>query len=305
MENQFDDQPLKWIDRIRHGLKTNKGYFLSDECLAETTLRSIFTNIREIGQRIKNFVDLDVSFDNKEYLLRVGTDTWKLIDKKSPLYHSMRFNKLSNDLEIKDSPKHDNTDHFFSFIQKDCNRLKNAKNRLKESLGKVKGTLDDSIINLLLSCSNIMINVIKSWTNYIRRNWTKRNNIENYKKNNTWMTESEWNKLSLFDKIMKRWNFSDKHQCLVPWEEKKLSEKELLQFHEAKRLWRTKRKNELNGNIYKMEIFDKFCHARIINNKLVKNLDISYNGGNNNFCKRNTESNDARANIQMRKIHAN
>jgi len=304
MENQFNDQPLKWIDRIRHGLNTNKGYFLSNECLSETTLKSIFTNIREVGQCVKNFADLDVSFDNKEYLLRIGADTWKLIDKKSPLYHSMKVNKLPND-SGKDSPKHDDTDHFFSFIQKDLNKLKNAKNGSKGASRKVRKTLEDSIINLLLSCSNIMIKVIKFWTNNIQRNWTKRNNIISYKKNNTWIMESEWNKLSLFDKIMKRWNFSDKHQCLVPWEEKKLSKKELLQFHEAKKLWRTKRENELNGDIYKMEVFDKFCHARIINNKLVGNLDMSYNDANINLGERNTKSNDTIANIQRRKIHAN
>ena len=123
MENQFDDQPLKWIDRIRHGLNTNKGYFVSNECLTETTLRSIFTNVSEIGQCVKNFVDWNVSFDDREYLLRIGANTWKLIDKKSPLYYSMRPKKLLNKLEIKDSPKHDITDHFSSFIQKDCNRL--------------------------------------------------------------------------------------------------------------------------------------------------------------------------------------
>ena len=294
MENQFDDQPLKWIDRIRHGLNT-KGYFLSNEGLTETTLRSIFTNIREVGQCVKNFVDCNVSFDNREYLLRIGANTWKLIDKKSPLYHSMRFNKL----EIKDSPKHDITDHFSSFIQKDCNRLKGL-------LEKAKGASEYSMIDLLLSCSNIMIKIIKFWTNNIRWNWTKKKNIARYKKNNTWIMESDWNKLSLFEKIMKRWNFSDKHQCLVPWEEKKLSENELRQFHEAKRLWRTKRENELNGNTYKMEIFDKYCHARIINNKLIQNLDPSYNGvNNNNQRKRITKSNDTITNTQMRKIHAN
>ena len=298
MENQFDDQPLKWIDRIRHGLNMNKGYFLSNECLTETTLRSIFTNVREIGQCVKNFVDWNVSFDNKEYLLRIGANTWKLIDKKSPLYHRMKPKKSLNELEIKDSPKHDITDHFSSFIQKDVNRL-------KASLEKAKGTSEYSMINLLLSCSNIMIKIIKFWTNNIRWNWTKRKNIENYKKNKTWIMESEWNKLSLFEKIMKRWNFSDKHQCLVPWEEKKLSENELRQFHEVKRLWRTKRENELNGNTYKMKIFDKYCHARVINNKLMKNLDMSYNGVNNNWSKKITKSNDTMINIQRRKIHAN
>ena len=298
MENQFDDQPLKWIDRIRHGLNTNKGYFVSNECLTETTLRSIFTNVSEIGQCVKNFVDWNVSFDDREYLLRIGANTWKLIDKKSPLYYSMRPKKLLNKLEIKDSPKHDITDHFSSFIQKDVNRL-------KASLEKAKGTSEYSMINLLLSCSNIMIKIIKFWTNNIRWNWTKRKNIENYKKNKTWIMESEWNKLSLFEKIMKRWNFSDKHQCLVPWEEKKLSENELRQFHEAKKLWRIKRKNELNGNTYKMEIFDKYCHARIINNKLIQNLDMSYNGVNNNNRSRITKSNGTMTNIQRKKIHAN
>jgi len=273
MENQLNDQPLKWIDRIRHGLKINKGYFVSDEILTDKLFKCIFTNMKEREQSVKYFVDWDVSFDNAQYVLRLGANTWKLVSKKSSYYSTLNINQSNlNTVKSEDSPIGHGTDHFFSLLDKECKDLIN----INKILGKPGKGKDGFTIKLIWSCNNILINLIKKWTNIRKRNWTKNNNIRKYKKNKNWINDNEWNKLSLFEKIMKRWNFSDRHQCLVPWEEKKLSKEELLQFQEAKRQWRTKRKNELNGNTYKMEILNKFCHARIIDNILVKNLDSSY-----------------------------
>jgi len=310
MENQLNDQPLKWIERIRHGLHINKGYFITKEILSKNTLGAIFSNIKERKQSLKNFVDMDVSFDNRECLLRLGANSWKVIDKKSPYYHS-----ILNAIKINDSPSlHDEgTDHFSSF-NKELDKLKYANDNLAEILKKdeVYGQCS-AIIKIILECNKTLINIVRCWNEKKIRNWTKNKNIRKYKKNNTWIRKSEWNKLSLFDKIIKRWNFTDKHQCLVPWEEKRLSKEELLRFQEKKRQWRIKRKNELNGNTYKLEVFNKFCHARIINNKLVENLDMTYyecqsptNKLFNN--KSNNKSNDTKlSDIKIRKIatHAN
>jgi len=282
MENQLDDQPLKWIERIRHGLCINKGYFISDEILTDKMFKCIFTNIKERDQSVKHFVDWDVSFDNAQYLLRLGANSWKLVSKKSSYYSILNISKDNLDTsKVEDSPIGHGTDHFFSLLCKECGDLRKINKGL-DKLGKSKV---GSTIKFIWNCNNILINLIKKWINICKRNWTKYNNIRNYKKNKSWINENEWNKLSSFEKIMKRWNFSDRHQCLVPWEEKKLSKEELLQFQEAKRQWRAKRKNELNGNTYKIKIFNKFCHARIINNILVNKLDLSYDD-------LNVESND-------------
>ena len=273
MENQLNDQPLKWIERIKHGLRINKGYFVTKEMLSKNTVGAIFSNIKEREQSLKNFVDMDVSFDNRECLFRLGANSWKVIDKKSPYYHS-----ILNARQINDSPKlHDEgTDHFSSF-NKEMDKLENANDSLTDILNKDKSNGEYSvIIKIILECNKTLIKIVKFWNDRKFRNWTKNKNIRKYKENNTWLRNSEWNKLSLFDKIMTRWNFTDKHQCLVPWEEKRLTKEELLLFQEKKRQWRIKRKNELNGNTYKLEIFNEFCHARIINNKLIKNLDITY-----------------------------
>jgi len=277
MENQLNDQPLKWFDRIKHGLDVNKGYFISNEMLTEKAFKNIFTNVREREQSLKNFVDMDVSFDSKDCLLRLGANSWKLIMKNSPHYSIL--NAIRNPTKLYDSPKHGNSmGSFFSLVHE----LENANDKFKKGPGNFN-SFDSigwcpTIINIMLECKKVLLSIFKylKYTKSFRKNWTKRNNIRKYKKNKTWILDSDWNKLSLFQKIEKRWNFSDKHQCLVPWEEKKLSKQELLQFQEAKLKWRIKRKNELNGDIFRMKIFDKFCHARIINNKLVQNLDMTY-----------------------------
>jgi len=309
MENQLDDQPLKWIERIKHGLDTNKGYFVSDELFTEDIFKKIFVNAKERKQSLENFVDMDVLFDRKDCLLRIGANSWKLVVKNSPFYHSI-LNAIKIDENSNDSPNHDKrTDNFSSLYDE----LENASNKLKEFLGKhelVNFNSSDSmewyltIIKTVLECNKILLSIIKylKYTKSFRKNWTRDYNIRKYKKNNTWIPDSEWNKLSWFQKIMKRWNFSDRHQCLVPWEEKKLSKEELLQFQEAKIEWRIKRKNELNGNTARMKIFNKFCHARIINNKLVNNLDITYD----EMAKRQLKPNNTRnRENQIKDIHAN
>ena len=347
MENQFDDQPLKWIDRIKHGLRINKGYFFSKEILSEHTLRSIFKNIKERNQYADR-IDLDVSFDDRQCLLTIGRNAWKLVVKKSRYCPKDSFNSHENEisvdkkssfaiLNVKDSPKIKNTDHlssstfidyggytnivdrstdhFFSFIFKELNKIKEINKKLSNATG------DTSFIEIMkwylimikgiCNCNKTFINIVKHWKiNTCWRNWTKNKNIEKYKRNNSWIIDSEWNKLSLFKKIMTRWNFTDKHQCLMPWEEKKLSKQELMQFHEEKKLWRIKRKNELKGNNYQLEIFEKFCHARIINNKEIHNLDMAYDDTIEsniklNKFKSNIKSNDTARKKQRGTIHAN
>jgi len=319
MENQLNDQPLKWIERIKHGLDINKGYFIANEALTKDIL-SIFVDVKERKQSLKNFVDMDVLFDGKDCLLRLGSNSWKLIAKNSPYYHSiLNAIKIDNSTKSNDSPNHGKRmENFFSLYE----ALEDINNKLKESLGKHEGGSGDfdpnewhpTIINSLLICNRVLLSIVKylKYTKSFRKNYTRWNNVRKYKENNTWISNNEWNKLSLFQKIMKRWNFSDKHQCLVPWEEKMLSKEELLQFQEAKLKWRIKRKKELNGNIIKMEIFEKFCHARIINNKLIKNLDPTYDELGERQSNQNKiqlpvkqSNNTKRRNNQRETIHAN
>jgi len=240
MENQLNDQPPKWIERSRYGLCDNK------------SLSEIFGETKDKGAT------------------------------KSLYYHS-----ASNSIKKNDSPNlksneigiDKNTDHFSPFLCEKFNELKDINKKLEESLGKQKDVLEwyPTIIKCVLECNKILTNMIKFWKKCMNsKNWNRRNNIKKYKENKTWIPNEEWNKLSLFEKLIKRWNFSDKHQCLVPWEEKMLSKEELLQFQEMKRQWRIKRKSELNGNTYRQKIFEEFCHARIVNNRMMWNLDMSY-----------------------------
>jgi len=241
MENQLNDQPPKWIERSRYGLCDNK------------SLSEIFGETEDRGATVKT---LD--------------------------YHSTLNPIKKNDspnLKRNETGNNENTDHFFSFLREKFDELKDINKELDEFLGKQKDALEwYPTIKGVLECNKALTKIIRFCRKWIRnfKNWNRRNNIKKYKENKTWIPEEEWNKLSLFEKLMKRWNFSDKHQCLVPWEEKKLSKEELLQFQEMKRQWRIKRKSELNGNTHRQKIFEKFCHARIINNRMMWNLDISY-----------------------------
>ena len=274
MENQSNDQPLKWIERIKYGLST-KGYFLCDELLTEDMLNSIFTNIREKSQRMGNFVDFDVSLEDKDYLLRLSASNWKLIPKGS-LYHKMALN-LSNHVP-KNSP-------ISIKIRDDDYPAKRVP--ILEELGKLvkdlsqslkQGVINPEMIMTIVNCNNILIKMIlkqkKLWTK--RRIQKRQENIKRYKSNHSWLSDKEWEKLSFFEKIMKRWNFTDMHQCLVPWEEKKLSKEELNLFWEKKRKWRLARMIELKNNPLQRKVFDEFCHARKIGYKVCRNLDKQY-----------------------------
>jgi len=282
MENQSDDQPLKWIERIKHGLFT-KGYFACEELLPERIFKGIFSNIRERTQKGKKiFLDFDVSLDNKEYLFRQTTSKWKLIPKNSVNYGLA--SNLSNYNIPNNSPKtamrEKNQAEGFPIL-KELQELKIVNDKLSKRLdqGLIKqDKLDPVMIETIINCNNILIKIIasmrKNWMD--KRSWKKQENIEKYKREHSWIEEKEWEKLSFFTKITKRWNFTDMHQCLIPWEEKKLSIKELQQFWEKKREWRVKRLKELENKPLQRQIFDKFCHARKIGNKIIYNLDKGY-----------------------------
>ena len=138
--------------------------------------------------------------------------------------------------------------------------------------------MDPEILNIIINCNYILIKIIenkkRSWMEKIRRK--KQDNIKKYKENHSWIPDEEWKKLSFFDRIIKRWNFTDMHQCLIPWEEEKLSKEELYQFHQKKENWRINRIKELENNPEQKKVFDKFCHARKIGNKIIYNLDKRY-----------------------------
>ena len=117
-------------------------------------------------------------------------------------------------------------------------------------------------------------------------------NIEKYKKNKTWIEEKDWKKMTFFQRIMKRWRFTDTHQCLTPWDEGKLNEQEMIEFHQAKQKWRSERKQDIinsgKQNSWIMRRFEKFCHSRIIGNRVWSGLDIKYDdfiGVNKEFDK--------------------
>ena len=276
MENQSDDRPLKWFERIRYGLFKNK-YFVCEDMLSESMINKIFTNIRERTQILKNFVDFDVTFDNKEYLLRLSSSNWKLIPKNSAA-HKMVIN-LSNTFKNCAKVRIGNN-RVKCPLFKELRELRVINNKLVKSVRQIReGGLDPAIIKTIINCNNILIKMLakKEMINWIeKRNQKRQENIEKYKENYSWIPDKEWEKLSLFQKVMKRWNFSDMHQCLVPWEEKKFSKKELHQFQEEKRKWRILRMKELGNDPLQRKIFDEFCHARKIGRKIIRNLDNEY-----------------------------
>ena len=243
-------------------------------------------------------------FDKKDCLLRLGANSWKLVIKNSPYHSMLNAIKINDLIKPNDSPNHGKLGRSFSSL---FDKLENIRNEFEDNFNSFDSKeWYPTIINIILECNKVLLSILKylKYTKSFRKNWTRRNNIMRYKKNNTWILDSDWNKLPLFQKIMKRWNFSDKHQCLVPWEENKLSKQELLQFQEAKIKWRIKRKNELNGNISRIKIFEKFCHARIINNKLVQNLDMTYDESmERQSIKLSNNARDRKT--QIKEIHAN
>jgi len=278
MENQSDDQPLKWIERIKDGLCMN-GYFISDELLTEDMLKSIFTNIKEKSQKMKNLIDLDVSFENKDYLLRQSSANWKLIPKESRFYKMVTNLSNYNIPNNSPIPKKEKDDDFQAKrvpILDELKELRIINDKLTKSLNCKQGDINPAMIMTIINCNNILIKIIQENERIKKRIQKRQVNIENYKNNHSWLPEKEWEKLSLFEKIMKRWNFTDMHQCLVPWEEEKLSKEELNQFQEKKRKWRLARMKELENNPLQRKIFDEFCHARKIGHKIYRNLNRQY-----------------------------
>ena len=280
MDNQSNDQPLKWIERIKYGLFM-KGYFLSDELLYEKTFNAIFTDIKEKESKVKDTIEIDVTFDDKPCSYIQFPSFWKLIPKN---LGPCNLAYLSNNNIPDNSPKQSNKNgnQIKSPLWEKLSELRNINQRLAKLLNQnqtMQGIMDSEILNMIINCNYILIKIIEENR---KRNWTevrerkKQNNIDKYKKNHSWIPEEEWKKLSFFDRIIKRWNFSDMHQCLIPWEEKKLSKEELRQFHQRKESWRIKRVKELENNPEQKKVFDKFCHARKIGNKILYNLDKKY-----------------------------
>ena len=120
----------------------------------------------------------------------------------------------------------------------------------------------------------------KPKVDYVRQKLAEKN-IKKYKDNGSWINDSEWKKMTLFQRIMKRWKFTDVHQCLTPWDEAKLSREDLRTFHIQKKEWRAKRKQEIldkegNYNSWVMRRFDKNAHARIIRDRMWTGLDMLY-----------------------------
>jgi len=275
MECQSNDQPLKWIERIKDGLFTNK-YFICEEILSEKMLYRIFTNIRERTKSGKNCVDFDVTFNNKEYLLRLSSSNWKLIPKNSVTHKVMMNLSNYNNFNL---PKSINEDQAEDSCLKELKELRVIIKRLKRNLGSYAMQGDPAIIKAIINCNEFLLKMITKWKNEEwkkKRNQKRQENIEKYKKDHSWIPNEEWEKLSFFQKVIKRWKFSDMHQCLVPWEMKKLSNEELALFWEKKRKWRMNRKKELENNPIQMKIFDKFCHARNVGWKIFRNLDSDY-----------------------------
>jgi hypothetical protein len=75
----------------------------------------------------------------------------------------------------------------------------------------------------------------------------KEKNIENYKKNNDWIDDEQWKSLNAYDRVMKRFIFSDRHQCLTRNFMNSLSAEQRLDFHIKKYRFRVKRVMEING----------------------------------------------------------
>jgi len=284
MDNQSNDQPLKWIERIKYGLFM-KGYFVSNEFLDKEIFNAIFTDIKERESKIKNTIDIDVTFEGKAYLYRQFSSSWKLLLKDSIPYKlasNLSNNNIPNNSPKQSNKKDNGNQTKDSPLQKELDELRNINQRLAKLLNQkqiTQGIMDPEILNIIINCNYILIKIIeknkkRNWMEKIERK--KQDNIEKYKRNHSWIPEEKWIKLSFFDKIIKRWNFSDMHQCLIPWEEKKLSKEELDQFHQKKESWRIIRAKELENNPEQKKVFDKFCHARKIGNKILYNLDKRY-----------------------------
>ena len=185
---------------------------------------------------------------------------------------------LSNHNHISNLPS-STSDQAEDSCLKELKELRVIIKRLRRNLGSYTMQGDPAIIKAIINCNEFLLKMITKWKNEEwkkKRNQIRQENIEKYKKDHSWIPNEEWEKLPFFQKVMKRWKFSDMHQCLVPWEMEKLSNEELVLFWERKRKWRINRKKELENNPIQMKIFDKFCHARKVGWKIIRNLDSEY-----------------------------
>ena len=82
-----------------------------------------------------------------------------------------------------------------------------------------------------------------------KRKKVKEENIEKYKKEKTWISEEDWNKLIPGERVLKRWKFSDQHQVMDVRSWATLSKEQKKEFLENKKQWREKRLKEIEKEI--------------------------------------------------------
>lgn len=166
---------------------------------------------------------------------------------------------------------------------------------LKDKVNQMDNDLDEQGIqniqnNIKRIYDEAKIEAKKGKNNYLKNNkfldkkfqQLKEKNIKEYKEKKTWIEKDEWNKMNWYDRVMLRWKFTDTHQCLLPKEEKMLTEEQRKDFHEKKRQWRAMRSQEFAdkgennrfSNDYRK--FIRFCHQRTVGNSHFWNLDSYY-----------------------------
>ena len=165
-----------------------------------------------------------------------------------------------------------NLTNLISVVIKDFGNKRLIVKKGKAAVPKVKKVLNWEIVKDSRLCFEGNKKEDKKFVNVIER---KNMDIKKYK---DWIDDNEWSKWPWFKKLMRRWNFSDSHQCLPLWEEKKLSVSQRQEFHRKKWNWQKDRIQVLLKKSNKVQI-DKFLmgmHSRVIDGRRWTNLDKSF-----------------------------
>lgn len=115
----------------------------------------------------------------------------------------------------------------------------------------------------------------------LKRKEKKEKRLERYKQED-WCEEEEWKKMSVYERIMKRYTFTDVHQCLTLGVQKVWTEEERIDFHGRKFKWRNERMKEIEKIEDKgkrdrvWNAFNFYCFNMRIGGKLMKGIDRYY-----------------------------
>ena len=111
-----------------------------------------------------------------------------------------------------------------------------------------------------------------------KKELVKNGKISKTQKYKDWISEDEWRRWPWFDRVMRRWNFSDSHQCLPEWEEKKLSSWQRKEFHNRKWCWLKGRLQKLLDKPNKVQLNKVLVgiHSRVLDGKVYSDLDKSF-----------------------------